>query len=66
MTTDAIADIATPQSSFGGLLSPVEIRRLRRPSAVRLVRDLALIWLQILSALALFAVWPNPLTSAKG
>jgi fatty acid desaturase len=52
------ADIDVPSSSYRGLVAPEEMRRLCQPATWRVVRDLALIWVQIVAAVGLYLVYP--------
>jgi fatty acid desaturase len=55
-------DIAGPPSAYRSLVLPEEMRRLCQPVTWRVVRDLGLIWLQILAATALYVAHPAPWT----
>jgi fatty acid desaturase len=45
-------------SAFRGLVGPQEMRALCRPARWRVARDLVLIWIQIVAAVALYLVYP--------
>jgi fatty acid desaturase len=52
----------TPAVSLRGVLSTEELRRWNQPNTARAIFDLALIWVQILGAIALYVWLPHPLT----
>ncbi|MBI3769012.1 MAG: fatty acid desaturase [Deltaproteobacteria bacterium] len=55
----AIATDIPVSTSLKGFLSLEEMRTYRQPVAWRSVRDFALVWLQIIAGVAVFAWWPN-------
>lgn len=57
--TEPIAEIEVPHSSFRGLVTPEEMRRLCQPATWRVVRDLSLIWLQLVGAVGLYLWRPS-------
>ena len=50
--------VEVPHSSFRGLIGPQEMRALCRPARWRVARDLVLIWIQIVAAVALYVLHP--------
>jgi fatty acid desaturase len=50
--------VAGSRSSYRGLITPQEMRALCRPAGWRVARDLALIWVQIVAAGALYVLHP--------
>ncbi|NNL65149.1 MAG: hypothetical protein HKP30_02795 [Myxococcales bacterium] len=52
----------TPPVSVRGLVSAEELRRWRKPNTARALLDVSLIWVQIVAGIALYVLFPNPLT----
>lgn len=50
--------VDVPHASYRSLIDPQELKELCRPIRWRVVRDLALIWLQIIGAIALYVLAP--------